>query len=94
MIKEDLILTLTQNSDLNRNDAKILLNSMLMCMENVLISKKKLLITGFGRFEVKKKQKRIGRNPKSGKEYEISERYVLVFYPSKQTINKINQEII
>jgi len=40
-------------------------------------------ISNFGTFSLKKKNSRIGRNPKTGDEKEITARNVISFYPSK-----------
>ena len=39
-------------------------------------------VSSFGTFLVRSKKSRIGRNPKTGKEHEISARKVVVFRPS------------
>ena len=46
-------------------------------------------ISNFGTFSVKKKNSRIGRNPKTGDEKEITARNVISFYPSKAIKSKI-----
>ena len=53
----------------------------------------KLNLSGFGTFKSFKQEKRVGRNPKTKVEYEISSRRVVVFNPSstiKKEINKKN----
>ena len=47
-------------------------------------------ISNFGTFSVKKKNSRIGRNPKTGDEKEITARNVISFYPSKAMKSKIS----
>tara|TARA_E500000331_G_C16998183_1_gene600814 strand:- start:35 stop:319 length:285 start_codon:yes stop_codon:yes gene_type:complete len=47
-------------------------------------------ISNFGTFSVKKKKSRIGRNPKTGVEKEITARNVISFYPSKSMKIKIS----
>ena len=46
-------------------------------------------ISNFGTFSVKKKKSRIGRNPKTGIEAEISARRVVTFHPSNLVRKKI-----
>ena len=50
----------------------------------------KLKISGFGNFVVRGKQKRIGRNPKTGDRITISARRVLTFKPSQVLKNALN----
>ena len=47
-------------------------------------------ISNFGTFSVKKKKSRIGRNPKTGIEKEITARNVISFYPSKSMKIKLS----
>ena len=50
----------------------------------------KIKISGFGNFVVRNKRKRIGRNPQTGEEIEISARKVLTFKPSQVLKNALN----
>ena len=56
-----------------------------------IISEKKVKIAKFGTFILKKKNERIGRNPKTKEEKIISERNVILFKPSKELKKFINQ---
>ena len=49
-------------------------------------------IHNFGTFKLKKKNRRIGRNPKTKKEVMIEDRNVITFKISKNVIKYINQE--
>ena len=57
-----------------------------------LIKQKKVKISKFGNFKLKKKKKRIGRNPKTKEEKEISKRNVVLFRPSKEFKDLINNK--
>jgi integration host factor subunit alpha len=54
------------------------------------VNKKNLNIKNFGTFKILKKKDRIGRNPKTKKEYKIKSRRSLTFSASKYLNNKIN----
>ena len=51
---------------------------------------KKVKISKFGTFILRKKKERIGRNPKTKESKIISERNVILFKPSKELKNFIN----
>ncbi len=51
----------------------------------------KVKISLFGSFDIKEKKARIGRNPKTKEEKEISSRKVITFKPSKFLSKKINK---
>ncbi len=57
----------------------------------ILIKKNDLNITSFGKFKIKNKSQRQGRNPKTGEIYTISQRKSLSFTASKSISNKINK---
>ena len=56
---------------------------------NSIAEEEELKIASFGSFKVRKKSKRIGRNPKTGKEAVISSRQVLLFKPSLYLRKKV-----
>ena len=51
-----------------------------------------LKFKNFGTFKLNKKNRRIGRNPKTKKEVMIEDRNVITFKMSKNVIKYINQE--
>ena len=50
----------------------------------------KIKISGFGNFQVRHKNARVGRNPQTGEEIKISERRVLTFRPSQVLKSALN----
>ena len=83
VVKEDIIRDVMTKVTLDRNTASNLVESLLRLVKAPLASGQDVLISGFGEFMVRHKKARIGRNPKTKVEYEISERKVVTFYPSK-----------
>jgi integration host factor subunit alpha len=67
---------------LSRNESADLLESVLARVAITLEAGESVKISGFGTFSVRQKGRRIGRNPKTGKEVPILPRRVLVFRPS------------
>ena len=57
-----------------------------------LNSNNQVKLSGFGTFKLRKKKSRIGRNPMTGKEYEIKSRKVVTFHPSAEVKKEINDE--
>ena len=51
----------------------------------------KIKLSGFGNFIVREKKSRVGRNPQTGQEIEISARRVLTFRPSQVLKNELNE---
>ena len=52
-----------------------------------------VLITGLGKFELRDKKSRPGRDPKSKRDYVISARRVVTFHPSKVWRDELNNKI-
>jgi integration host factor subunit alpha len=90
-IKDDIIQNLVTRIKIDRNLAKNLIESLLIYIKESLGSGNEVMISGFGNFKVTHKKARIGRNPKSLVTYEISERKVVVFNPSKVLRKEMNQ---
>lgn len=72
-------------------EAKRLLDDVLETVIEGLVETGEVKLSGFGTFKVKQKNKRVGRNPKTGVEAEISERKVVSFYVSQLIKKKINE---
>lgn len=51
----------------------------------------KIKISGFGNFVVREKRPRVGRNPQTGEEIEISARRVITFRPSQVLKSALNK---
>lgn len=69
-----------------------IVSDIIYAMIEILLKENKLNITNFGKFVVKQKKKRIGRNPKTKEIFSISKRKVINF-KSSLTLNKILNEI-
>ena len=54
----------------------------------------KIKISGFGKFVIRAKRPRKGRNPKTGEEIVISGRKVVTFKPSPVLRKALNQEVL
>ena len=72
MIKEDLVRSLSEElaDKIRYSQAKQYIDSMLVCLEEVLLDKKKIMIRNFGSLVLRKKKERMGRNPKTKEEYQ------------------------
>jgi integration host factor subunit alpha len=86
----DLIEAVYRRVRLSRMESAALVELVLKEISNCLERGETVKLSSFGSFVVRKKRQRVGRNPKTGKEVQISPRKVMVFKPSatlKQSIN-------
>src|SRR5260370_42665920 len=60
-------------------------------IKDTLEKGEKIKLAGFGNFVEREKKSRVGRNPQTGQEIEISARRVLTFRPSQVLKNALNE---
>ncbi|MBF0419632.1 MAG: integration host factor subunit alpha [Magnetococcales bacterium] len=82
LTKAAIVEQIYKNFNSTRNDAQDLVEAVLETIRITLEQGETVKVPGFGNFNVRKKQARRGRNPKTGEEVEISARTVLTFRPS------------
>jgi integration host factor subunit alpha len=90
VIKGDIVRDVMRKFNLDQKKSKYLIESLLKIVKGTLASGEDVLISGFGLFQVRYKRARMGRNPKTKEAYEISERKVVTFYPSKVFRKEVN----
>ena len=81
---------INQKFGLTKKDCNSIVNDLLDEIISGLINNSIVKIHNFGTFRLRKKNPRIGRNPKTKKEVMISSRNVITFIPSKKILNEIN----
>ncbi len=69
------------------------IESLLEIIKNSLIQGDDVLVSGFGKFCVKEKKPRRGRNPATGKDLMLRERKVVTFKCSGKLRDKINNNL-
>ena len=67
-----------------------LVDSVFETIKRTLESGEDLLISGFGKFSVREKRERRGRNPQSGESITLAPRKVVAFYCSGVLRDRIN----
>ncbi|MGH6887861.1 MAG: integration host factor subunit alpha [Rhizomicrobium sp.] len=75
---------------LSRNESAQLVEDILEEICAALSRGETVKLSSFGTFSVRKKSRRMGRNPKTGREVPIAPRRVLVFRPSHVLKSMIN----
>ena len=83
MNKSELITLAAQNAGMARKDAERLINAAIDAMTAALSNGDKVQLSGFGSFEVKDREARMGRNPHTKEAVEIPATKVPVFKASK-----------
>ena len=82
MIKADIIRSIELQLGLSHEEASLQVEQIITIIKDNLEGGDPVLISGFGQWKVRNKPSRIGRNPKTREEHQISARRVVTFYPS------------
>ena len=90
LTKADLVQSVYQKHDLTKAQAAEAVEAFLQIAKHCLVEGEDLLISGFGKFNVKKKKARRGRNPQTGNELVLEARQVVTFKPSGILRERIN----
>ena len=83
MNKTELIAAAAERSGLTTTDTEKALNAALDAITAALVAGDKVQVSGFGIFEVKVREARMGRNPHTGEAMEIAASRVPAFKASK-----------
>lgn len=91
LTRADIIDGLVQETGFSRLEASDFLEATLEITMSSLTDQGLVKISSFGSFNVRQKSKRVGRNPKTGKEAVITPRRVLSFKPSQYLREKVQR---
>jgi integration host factor subunit alpha len=90
LTKDDLVNSLNSRLDLPKRKASTLVEAVLDIIKGSLEREEDVLVSGFGKFCVKRKKERRGRNPATGDDLILGSRKVLVFKCSGVLRDKVN----
>jgi integration host factor subunit alpha len=92
LTKDDIAKALSDEAGYPRNQSVELIETLIELIKSVLASGDDVLISGFGKFCVKAKRERRGRNPATGGDMMLEARKVVTFKWSGQLRDKINNQ--
>jgi integration host factor subunit alpha len=90
LTKEKIINSIYNQVGLSKNQSRVVVERLFEIVKNSLENGEDLLISGFGKFVVKEKSARRGRNPQTTEDLQLRERRVVVFKTSGVLRDKIN----
>ena len=91
LTKEEIVNSIYMQIGYSKKISYALLEDFFEIIFNSLKKNNKVKIAKFGTFQVRFKNSRIGRNPKTKEKKVISERKVILFKPSKELRKIINK---
>ena len=90
LTKKDLVNIIYMQIGFSKKITENLVEEFFSLIVSNLCKKKSVKISKFGTFLIRSKNSRIGRNPKTKEEKEISKRVVVLFRPSKELKESLN----
>lgn len=90
LTKAQLVESIRKQVDLRKNKSAQVVDSLLEIIKETLEDGEDVMISGFGKFCVKDKRKRRGRNPQTGEDLMLDARRVVTFRCSGRLREKIN----
>lgn len=91
MIRSELIQIIAdQNPHLFQRDVERIVNTVFDEITNAMVNGDRVELRGFGAFSVKKRDARVGRNPRTGESVSVSEKHVPFFKTGKLLRDRLN----
>ncbi len=90
LTKANLIEKTYKTHDLSRDQAREVVEAFLEIVINCLTNGENLLLSGFGKFNIRKKSARRGRNPQTGEDMILYARRIVTFKPSGKLRDRVN----
>jgi len=91
--KADIVERVYEKIGFSKKEASELVEMVFKTLKDRLAKGEKVKISGFGKFEVREKKSRVGRNPQTGEKITITARKVLNFSPSQVLKTMLNDEV-
>jgi integration host factor subunit beta len=93
VIRSELILKLhEQNPHLYFRDVESVVGAILDEITQALADRNRVELRGFGAFSVRERQARIGRNPRTGADVDVSDKVAPYFKPGKEMRARLNKK--
>jgi integration host factor subunit alpha len=84
LTKAEMAESLFNELGLNKREARELVDVLFDDLRAALVSGEQVKLSGFGNFDLRDKNQRPGRNPKTGEEIPITARRVVTFRPGQK----------
>jgi integration host factor subunit beta len=92
MTKSELIQRLADaNPNLFQRDIELIVTAIFDEIAAALARGDRVELRGFGAFSVKRRDARVGRNPRTGDSVSVSEKHIPFFKTGKQLRDRLNQ---
>ena len=91
MTKKEIVRTISDEIGLTQLKTKEIVQKTFDAIIDALSTEGRIELRNFGVFEVKKRAARKARNPRTGDQVEVPEKYVVTFKPGKEMEARVTQ---
>ena len=91
LTKDAIVEAVANDTGFPKNQSVELVETLIELIKKTLVSGEDVLVSGFGKFCVREKRERRGRNPATGDSIMLEPRRVVTFHCSGNLRRKINQ---
>ena len=93
MTKKDIVRSIAEKMGLTQLQTKDIVQNLFDAIVETVIEDGRIELRNFGVFEVKHRAARKARNPRTGQEVAVGEKYVVVFKPGKSMETKVQETL-
>ena len=90
LTKVQVVESIQNQTGFPKNKSSEIVETLLEIIKRTLASGEDVLVSGFGKFRVKEKKERKGRNPATGEDMMLAPRKVVTFKCSGKSRDRIN----
>jgi len=92
MTKSELVEIIADSyGEITRREAEVVVNEIFQAISEALASGDRVELRGFGSFTTKRRNPRVGRNPKTGESVQVPGKVVPHFKPGKELRERVDQ---
>ena len=93
MTKKEIVRSISEDLGLTQLKTKEIVQKTFDAIIETLVEERRIELRNFGVFEVKRRAARKARNPRTGKEVMVEEKYVVTFKPGKEMEQRVRDLI-
>ncbi len=90
MTKKEIVKTISEETGINQQVIKSIVQRTFDSIVTTLVEEGRIELRNFGVFQVKPRAARKARNPRTGRQVEVPEKFVVTFKPGKIMEQKVN----
>ena len=91
LTKNQIVESIQNQTEFSKSRSSEIVETLLEIIKRTLVSGDDVIVSGFGKFSVKEKNERKGRNPATGEDMMLEARKVVTFKCSGKLRDKINR---